>query len=96
MSNISSVTIYHDVQNQRFVTTINSSVAYLSYQNVTEHILDFQHTVVPSELGGKGIGSKLVKHALDYAQAHQKKVIVSCTFVASFMDKHDHYKALLA
>lgn len=88
--------IEHDLQNQRFTFTVALCTAYLSYQIVTDDIWDFQHTIVPGELSGQGIGSKLVKHALDYAQIHQKKIIASCSFVASFIDKHSEYKTLLA
>ncbi len=88
--------IEHDLQNQRFTFTVALCTAYLSYQIVTDDVLDFQHTIVPGELSGQGIGSKLVKHALDYAQIHQKKIIASCSFVASFIDKHSEYKTLLA
>lgn len=88
--------IEHDLQNQRFTLTVALCTAYLSYQIVTDDIWDFQHTIVPGELSGQGIGSKLVKHALDYAQIHQKKIIASCSFVASFIDKHSEYKTLLA
>ena len=87
--------IEHDLQNQRFTFTVALCMAYLSYQIVTDDIWDFQHTIVPGELSGQGIGSKLVKHALDYAQIHQKKIIASCSFVASFIDKHSEYKTLL-
>ena len=40
-------------------------------------------------------GDQLVKHALNYAQDNNKKVVPQCSFVASYIDKHPEYKGLL-
>ena len=50
---------------------------------------------MPPELGGKGIGSKLVKGALDLVRAEGLKVIVECPFVKGWIDKHADYADLL-
>jgi predicted GNAT family acetyltransferase len=36
---------------------------------------------VPPELGGKGVGSRLIKGALDQVRADGLKVIAQCQFV---------------
>ena len=51
---------------------------------------------MPKELGGRGLGSQLVKFALDYAKSENKKIIASCSFVASYVDKHPEYQDLVA
>ncbi len=88
--------ITHNAATQRFETTIDGITAYLSYQTIDDNTLEYQHTIVPSALGGRGIGSALVKFALDTAQAHHKKIVPSCSFVANYIDKHPNYQSLLA
>ena len=53
------------------------------------------HTEVPPELGGQGVGSKLVKGALDQVRAQGLKAIAQCPFVKAYIDKHVEYQDLL-
>ena len=50
---------------------------------------------MPPELGGKGIGSQLVKGALDQVRADGLKVIAQCPFVKGYIDKHPEYADLV-
>ena len=52
-----------------------------TYYKIADNVITFVHTEVPPELGGKGIGSKLVKGALDQVRAEGLKVIAQCPFV---------------
>lgn len=52
------------------------------------NVITFEHTDVPKELGGKGIGSKLVQGALDQVRAAGLKLISQCPFVKAWIDKH--------
>ncbi|MFB6348349.1 GNAT family N-acetyltransferase [Moraxella sp. ZJ142] len=88
--------IIHNTAEQRFETTIDGITAYLSYQVLDEQTLDYDHTIVPSALGGRGLGSLLVRHALDYAQDNGKKVLPSCSFVANYIQRRPEYQPLLA
>ena len=88
------VTITHNEQAQRFETTIDGHIGYISYQQ-RANALVYDHTIVPPALGGKGVGSALVKHALNYARDHGKKVIPQCSFVASYIDTHPDYQDLV-
>lgn len=53
----------------------------------------YLHTIVPKELGGRGIGATLVKHILDYAAEQGLKVRPDCPFVKAYIDKHPEYQA---
>lgn len=88
--------IIHDEQNQRFETVIDDLTAYLSYEIIADDTLDYNHTIVPSALGGRGIGKALASEALAYADKHGKKVRPSCSFVASFINKNPQYAHLQA
>ena len=89
-----AVDITHNQAANRFETTIEGHTGFISYQDQDDRIV-YDHTIVPSELGGKGVGSALVKHALDYARNEGKKVIPTCSFVASYINKHAEYQDLL-
>lgn len=64
----------------------------------TEHykldgdVITFEHTEVPKELGGKGVGSKLVQGALDQVRAAGLKLIPQCPFVKAWIEKHPDYQ----
>ena len=88
------VTITHNEQAQRFETTIDGHIGYISYQEHADALV-YDHTIVPPALGGKGVGSALVKHALNYARDHGKKVVPQCSFVASYIDTHPDYQDLV-
>jgi uncharacterized protein len=78
----------------RFELTVDGHLA-VSYYKLDGNVLSFIHTEVPPELGGKGIGSKLVKGALDQVRAEGLKVIAVCPFVKAWIAGHPEYKDLL-
>lgn len=86
--------ITHNEQANRFETTVEGQTGYISYQERGDTLV-YDHTIVPQELGGQGIGSKLVKHALDYARDNDKKVVPQCSFVSSYISKHPEYNDLV-
>ena len=87
--------ITHNTTAQRFETTIDGMTAYLSYQVAGDDTLIYDHTIVPSALGGLGIGSALTQVALDYAIEHGNKVVPTCSFVAHYINKHTQYLSVL-
>ena len=89
-----NIDIIHNEQNNRFETTIDGQTGYISYQNQGNALI-YDHTIVPQALGGRGVGSALVKYALNYARENDKKVIPQCSFVASYINKHAEYQDLV-
>ena len=66
-----------------------------TYYRIEDGVITFIHTEVPSELGGKGVGSRLIKGALDLVRARGLKVIAECPFVKAYIEKHPEYADLL-
>ena len=66
-----------------------------TYYKVSDGVITFIHTEVPPELGGKGVGSQLIKGALDQVRAEGLKVIPQCPFVKAYIDSHGEYADLL-
>lgn len=94
MNNKESIDISHDQDAKRFETSIDNKTGYISYQERGDTLV-YDHTIVPEALGGHGVGSALVKHALDYARDNDKKVVPQCSFVASYINKHPEYQDLV-
>jgi predicted GNAT family acetyltransferase len=78
----------------RYELTVDSHLAATYYKTV-DGVITFIHTEVPAELGGRGIGSQLIKGALDQVRAEGLKVIAECPFVKAYIDKHPDYADLL-
>ncbi len=55
----------------------------------------FTHTEVAPDTGRKGVGSTLVRAALDDVRAKGGKVIPMCSFVRGYIDKHEEYADLV-
>jgi predicted GNAT family acetyltransferase len=66
-----------------------------TYYRIEDGVITFIHTEVPPELGGKGVGSRLIKGALDLVRARGLKVIAECPFVKAYIEKHPEYADLL-
>jgi predicted GNAT family acetyltransferase len=86
--------IVNNKAKHRYELAVNGHIA-ATYYNVADGVITFVHTEVPPELGGKGIGSQLIKGALDQVRADGLKVIAQCPFVKGWIDKHAEYADLL-
>ena len=86
--------IVNNKAQQRYELAVEGHIA-ATYYKVEGKIITFIHTEVPPELGGKGIGSKLIRGALDQVRADGFKVIAQCPFVKAFIEKNADYRDLL-
>lgn len=85
-----------DEERSRFEVPVEDKTAVLSFRAVDDQTLDYQSTVVPPEARGQGIAGKLVRHALDWARDEGYRVIPSCSYVRSWIDRHEDYQDLVA
>ncbi|MBR0930499.1 N-acetyltransferase [Bradyrhizobium diazoefficiens] len=79
----------------RFELEVEGHIATEHYKR-DGNVITFEHTDVPKELGGKGVGSKLVQGALDQVRTAGLKVIPQCPFVKAWIEKHADYQDLVA
>lgn len=56
----------------------------------------FTHTEVDQDTGQKGLGSTLVRAALDDVRAKGGSVDPQCSFVRGYIEKHEEYADLVA
>ena len=87
-------TVFNNAAQHRFELEVDGHIAAAYYERSGD-VITFEHTEVPAELGGKGIGSKLVKGALDQVRAEGLKVIAQCPFVKGWIGKHSDYADML-
>jgi uncharacterized protein len=72
----------------------DGDVAFAEYTLPAGKIM-FTHTEVPQGHEGKGIGTMLIRFALDAARERGLKVIPICPFFAAYMQKHPEVQDLL-
>jgi len=86
--------IVHNQDDHRFELEMSGHLAVLDYMQKGDLII-FTHTGVPPAIGGRGIGSQLVKTGLDYARENEFKVRSLCWFVSKYIRLHKEYQDLL-
>ena len=87
-------TVSNNPAHHRYELELDGYIA-ATYYKIDNGVITFIHTEVPPELGGKGIGSRLIKGALDQVRADGLKVIAQCPFVKAFIEKNPAYQDLL-
>ncbi len=58
-------------------------------------VVTFTHTVVPPALGGRGVGTALVRYALADVRAHGWGVVPMCPFVRAYLRRHPEAQDLV-
>lgn len=81
-------------ENQRFEANIAEEYVYLSFREHRDR-LTLIHTDVPPAIEGHGIGSAMVKFALEYASTENLEVLPLCPFVKGYLRKHQEYLSLV-
>jgi predicted GNAT family acetyltransferase len=89
-----SETVRDNTARNRFELEVDGVIAFSEYHR-KNGVVTFIHTEVPDSLGGKGVGSRLAKGALDLVSAAGEKVIARCPFIAAYIKKHAEYQDLL-
>jgi predicted GNAT family acetyltransferase len=86
--------IINNEQLKHFEIHQGDDIAFLEYRYYKKDIA-FMHTEVPKSMRGKGVASVLAKYAFQFAEEHNKKVMVYCPFVAAYLKRHPELKEQL-
>jgi predicted GNAT family acetyltransferase len=89
------ITVTNNLAKSRFEIACDEHLAFLEYK-ISENIMTLIHTEVPEDLGGKGLGGKLVRFALEHAQQNHLKVVAHCEFAQNYIKRHMEYSHLLS
>ena len=89
------LTVRDNPDRRRFEIDLgDGSIAIAEYTLPAGKIM-FTHTEVPEAHEGKGIGTTLIRFALDAARERGLKVIPICPFFAAYMQKNADVQDLL-
>jgi uncharacterized protein len=70
-------------------------LGHADYERQGETVV-FTHTEVDQDSGRSGLGSTLVRGALDDVRAKGGSVVAKCSFVRGYIEKHPEYEDLVA
>jgi len=87
-------TVLNNTDKNRYELSVDGHLA-ATYYRIADSVITFVHTEVPDALAGRGVGSKLVKGALDQVRAAGLKVVPQCPFVRAYIERHPDYADLL-
>jgi predicted GNAT family acetyltransferase len=82
-----SVQVVDDRDHDRLVFDAEGEVAELVYEYDGQRLL-LLHTEVPSKLGGRGIGGRLVRRAVEKATAEGLTVVPWCPYARKWLQDH--------
>ena len=87
----------HDVpEEQRFeIRDGQRLLGVAAYERRGDTVV-FTHTEVDPDAGQSGLGSTLVRGALDDVRARGGSVVARCSFVRGWIERHPEYADLLA
>ena len=81
---------------QRFEVDLgDGSIAIAEYELFPGRIV-FTHTEVPKRHEGRGIGSALIRFALNSARERHLEVVPVCPFFADYIREHEEEQDLLS
>jgi predicted GNAT family acetyltransferase len=84
--------IRHDLDERRFFAVVEGKEAFLDYGVLDDRLLEYRSTFVPPNLRHRGIATRIIRHALDWARSNGYRVVPSCWFVAAFIRHNPEYE----
>ena len=70
-------------------------VGEMTYQRPTPQRMIIDHTRVFDGFEGRGIARQMVLAAVDFARAHNRRIIPVCSYAQAFLTRTDEYKDIL-
>ena len=86
--------VHDNASRSRFELTTDKGTAFIAYRQ-TGDVLSLDHTEVPESMSGQGIGSAIVKGALDLIRQRGQKIVAECSFVARYLEKNPGERELV-
>ena len=85
-----SYELIHNEAKNNYEYHIDGHVCYITYDDRNGN-MHLTHTVVPKELGGRGIAKELLIDVLNAFKEQGKKCVAECTYVVAFQEKNSDY-----
>lgn len=87
--------ITHHPEHNRFETQVDGHLGYVEYIPMGDKI-NIIHTIVSTQIEGRGVAAALVKAAYDYARENGLKVIPSCSYARAWSRRYPEYEDVTA
>jgi uncharacterized protein len=92
-----TITVADAPQEHRYEIRVDGELAGFTEYFRRQGVVTFIHTEILPEHEGQGLGSQLVRRALDDVRAAGETVVAQCPFVKSFIHRHaDEYGDLVS
>jgi predicted GNAT family acetyltransferase len=93
---MSEVSVRDNGAESRFEAYVDGQLAGFSAYELSDGLITFTHTEVDDAFEGRGVGSSLVRQALDQVRADgELRVRALCPFVREWIQHHPDYQDLL-
>jgi predicted GNAT family acetyltransferase len=79
----------------RFEITVDGELAGFAEYDRYEKEIAFLHTEIDPAFEGKGLGSQLVREALESVREQKLEVLPYCAFVRAWIARHPEYVELV-
>ena len=76
-----------DVTHSPVDSRFEDGATYLAYTRTGDRMV-IEHTIVPPEREGQGVGGRLVQAAVAYARDQGLALEATCSFARSWLDRH--------
>lgn len=85
-----------DIRNdgKRFTTTVDGVDGYIDYRREGATMV-ITHTIVPDEIGGRGIAGRLTRAAFEYARDQGWKVRPECSYAAAWAERNPGFASIV-
>jgi hypothetical protein len=87
--------VFDRPQQHRFEIVVDGQVAGSAQYELRPGEIMFTHTLIDETYEGKGLGSVLVRHALDATRERELAVLPLCPFVREWIVRHQDYLDLV-
>jgi len=86
--------VTHEPASNRFVATVDGVQAHVDYE-LRDGFMVITHTIVPDQIGGRGVAGHLTRAAFEHAKAEGLNVRPACAYAAAWVERHPEYNQLL-
>lgn len=90
----SRLNILHDKEHQRFTLDINGEMARVDYA-LRDNLMYLNHSEVPYNLRGQGIGKILVEKTFEKLTEEGYKAVAVCSYIQAVKNRSDRWKNII-
>jgi predicted GNAT family acetyltransferase len=95
MTTEATIEVRDNADRHRYEAKLDGELAGKAFYQLADDVVTFTHTEVDDGFEGKGVGSALVRAALDDVRQRGLKAHPLCPFVGAYLKRHPEYADLV-